>query len=165
MAAFGTFATGSYHASYKTNALGLLEGSPREQMVSHAQDVRASQYGDSVIDGVYRGGDCFVILTVKEWISASKVAMWPFNADLGLSGIIGRLSADIAGALLLTAITGTPAATAGPATRSYPLAILMPEFTREITFGTEERNVMLTFRCLPTEVSANTAQLRWFTDT
>lgn len=164
---FGTFATGPYSVKWNNSELGLLEGSPREQMVSHGQDVRASQYGDSVIDGVYRGGDCFAILTVKEWVANTKAAMWPFStADMGLSGVIGRLNSDIAKALLLTAITGTPAqAGALPATRSYPKAILMPEHSREITFGSEERNVMLVFRCLPIEVGSDAATLRWFTDT
>lgn len=156
-------AFGPYLATYKGSGLGGLEGTPRFSMSGEAQDIRASEFGESVVDGVYRGGNAFLLLVLKEWNPATKAAMWPFGADLGLSGVIGRSMVDMAGVLLLSAVAGTTGATKGPVTRSFPLAIFSPGHNKEVLFGTEERNVPIVLRCYPTK--AATATLRWFTDT
>lgn len=160
---------GPYTLKYGTSGsevdIGLHEGPVRMQITSHARDVRADRFGDSVLDGIYRGGDCFLLFVLKEWDAAAKAAMWPFDTDLGLSGKIGRSMTDVAKSFVLTAIAGTPAATNGPATRTFAKAIFSPEHNKEVIFGNEERNVPLVLRCYPTEVTAGDSVLRWFTDT
>lgn len=163
--AFLTQSVGPYTATFDAVTLGDFEGSIREQFTAHGQPVRASRFGESIIDGVYRGGDCFVLMSLKEWIAGTLDAMHPFDANMGESGVIGRLMSDIAAALVLTAVTATPAAATGPATRTYSKALFTFEHSREIVFGSEERNVPVTFIGFPTEQSATTSELTWFTDT
>lgn len=140
---------GAYTETYNGVDVGLFEGSLRQNQPMHAQDVLASRFGDTVIDGVFRGSNVFAIMVVKEWTESIRDLIWPFNEALGNTGIHGRMLSDIAKALVMTVVPGTPAATNGPATRTYSLAVIAPEHNTEITFGTEERNIPVVMRCLP----------------
>jgi len=168
--AFGTWAFGPYTVDYtpaggEKTAVGLLEQHITMNQPAFAQDVMASRYAESVIDGIYRGGNVFVQLILKEWKTGSKNVMWPFDATLGQSGKIGRAMSDIAGSLLLTAIAGTPAANNGPATRTFPLACFSPGHNKEVLFGNVERNVPIIMQCYPAEVTPGDSELQWFSDT
>lgn len=156
---------GPYLVSYAGSDIGDVEGVLMLQVTAHAQLVRANRFGDAIIDFITRGATAFAVMNIKEWTAATKATFWPFSGTQGLTGLAGRLGSDIAAALLLTAITGTPAATLGPVTRTYAKAIYAPEFNKEIVLGAEERNIPLTLLCLPTEVSATTSEIRLFTDT
>lgn len=151
-----TQSVGAYTVGYATDGIpanavdiGTFEGSLRENRTMHAQDVRAGRFGDTVLDGVYRGANVFQIVVIKEWTEIIRDAIWPFDEELGNTGIHGRMLTDIAGSLVLTAIAGTTAAVQGPVTRTYPLAILSPEHNTELIFGAEERNIPIVFRCYP----------------
>ena len=164
-----TQSVGAYSATYAPLGanpidIGTFEGSLRENRTMHAQDVRASRFADTVLDGVYRGGNVFQIVVIKEWTEIVRDAIWPFDEELGNTGIHGRMLTDIAGIIVLTAIPGTTAAVNGPATRTYPLAILSPEHNTEITFGNEERNIPVVFRCYPTITVATSIAVH-YTDT
>ncbi len=163
-AAFGNYAVGPYTGTWSTNDVGEIEGVYRVQQSASAQDIRAGRYGDSVIDGVYRGGNVFVVATFKEWTANIRDMLWPFGV-MGLSGKVGRLMTDMAEILELTAITGTPAATHGFATITFPKAVFSPEHNQEIILGNEERNVPVVFRCYPEEVTDGDSALRWYTFT
>jgi len=158
---FADFSFGPYTAAYGASGsevdIGLLEGPKRIQISGHARDVRADRFGDSVIDGIFRGGDCFILIVVKEWNAATKAILWPFSTDLGLTGKIGRSMTDMAKSLVFTAIPGVPAATLGPATRTFPSAIFAPEHNKEVIMGNEERNVPLVLRAYPARWPAVTA--------
>lgn len=172
----GTFAPGYYTATYdppsaagssSTGAtdLGLVDGVRRLRMRSSAQMVKADRYGDSEIDGIYRGANLSLMMTFKEWTSIIREVLWPYTAtagDMGQVGISGRLLTDLAGQLVLTALTGTPAATAGPATITFPKAILAPENDVEIIFGNEKRDIPVVFKIFPSDVSGT---IRWFSVT
>ena len=169
-----TQATGAYSATYQVRVGGVLqgqaedigafEGSLRQNKTMHAQDVRASRFGDTVLDGIYRGANVFQIVVIKEWTEAIRDAIWPLDELLGTSGIHGRQLTDIAGQLILTAIPGTPAAAVGPLTRKYAMAILSPEHNQELTFGTEERNIPIVFRMYPT-ITVGTSVAVHYVDT
>jgi hypothetical protein len=160
---FATFAAGPYTATYNTDAapgnppgkglgprdLGLVEGVRRWRRVMQARDVRASAFGDSVIDAVYRGGQCFCLMTFKEWSAAARAALWPFSSSFGEVGAIGRLLTDLAGVLTLTAVPNTPAAQNGPAILVFGKAILSPEHVSEVSLGNQERDVPIVLRCFP----------------
>lgn len=140
---------GAYSVTHNAVDVGLFEGALRQNQPMHAQESLASRFGDTVIDGVYRGTNVFAIMVVKEWTESVRDVIWPFDEALGNSGIIGRMLTDIAKVLVFTAIPGTPAATNGPLTRTYSLAVIAPEHNTEITFGAEERNIPVVMRCLP----------------
>lgn len=165
--AFDTSAQGPYTGVYGTPpvAMGLFEGPIRTTHQPHAIDRRADQFGQTVISGVYTGGDVFCSLTLKEWQAGVKSIINVFDSTPGQSGIIGRFMEDMAEVLKLTAVPNTPAATQGPLTRTFNLAIVSPESNVETLLGNVERNIPIIFRCYPEEVSPNTAEVFWFTDT
>lgn len=174
--AFGDFSSGPYVATYDrptgTGAvsIGLVEGPRALQRVNEVQDMRTDLFGATVIDGVYRGGQCFVSMIFKEWNDNTKDALWPYDSDFGGHGDpVGRLQSDIAGVLLLTAVPGTPAAEDhGPLTLSFPLAILAPQNNISVSLGSVERNVPILFRCYPDGVvsaGGGVNDIRWFTET
>ncbi len=159
-----TLAHGAYTATWGGTDMGLLEGPVRHIGQIHGTFIRAEKYGDVPVGAVYRGTSAFVQITVKEWKAVTKSAMNPQStSDLGLSGYIGRDAYDFAQALVLTAVTGTKAATNGPVTRTYAKACYEPEFSVETLMANDERNIPLVFRIYPE--SAPSGQLRHFTDT
>ena len=164
MATFDTPAFGPYTATYGAADIGLIEGPHNLSSINHAVDRRAGRFGDSVVSGIYTGGDNFVQFVLKEWTAAVKTILYPWGT-IGQSGVIGRAMEDLAAALVLTAIDGTPAKTNGPVTRTYPLAILVPEHNLEVLCGNVERNVPIVMRCYPAEVTPGSNELQWFADT
>lgn len=159
--ALGTFVPGPYSVTLAATDIGLMEGPIHHNEKSFAQEVKASQWADAVIEEITRGGEVFVILTIKEWKAGSK-ALMSAEGTLGTRGKAGRLRTALAGALVLTALAGTPAATGGPATRTYASAILAAGHNVDITMGPEERNVPLVFRVFPSDSSG---VLTYYTDT
>jgi hypothetical protein len=161
---FATFAYGPYTATYNDLPIGEFEGSLEHFQIGHAREYRSSRFGDSPVGGIYTGMSVFFMGRLKEWTAATRAAMWPFDSLLGDSGVIGRAMEDMALALVLTAVAGTPAATTlGPATRTYSKAILMPEHSQQIVLGTEQRDVPIVMRCYP--VIQDSVELRCFVDT
>jgi len=160
---FASFAAGPYAATFDTDDapgdpagkgqhardLGLVEGVRRWTRVLDAQPVVTSALGDAVIDGVYRGGQCFCRMTFKEWTAAVRDALWPFGATFGETGHIGRLLSDLAGVLTLTAVANTPAADHGPETLIFRKAIVEPGRVAEIPLGNQQRDVAVLLRCYP----------------
>lgn len=170
----GDFPPGPYQATYAVPALnagaatdiGLMEGPIRHQQNIIGLPIRTSLYGQNVIDFIQQGGGVFVVLTVKEWDAGAKAAMWPYNTSHGIFPLTGTLfSATGVGQLVLTALAGTPAATEGPVTRTYPFIGLLPGHNLDLTFGPMERNVTIVMAALPEQNSSNVGQPKFFTDT
>jgi hypothetical protein len=160
----GDFPPGPYQVTYKGTDIGLMEGVIRHQQNLIALPVRTSLYGQTIIDYIVQGGGVFAVLTVKEWDAGAKAVMWPFNASHGIMPITGTLLNTFFGELVLTALAGTPAATEGPVTRTYPIAGLLPGHNLDVTFGPVERNVPLVLTVLPEQNSNTVGQPKFFTD-
>lgn len=156
---------GPYTITYKAAAVGLLEGPVRHQQDYSAIPIRAGLWGQTILDYIIAGAGIFAVFSVKEWNANSKAAMWPFNASHGIMPESGKLLNPFSGALVLTALPGTPAATEGPATRTYPYAALMPGHKLDVILGVAERNTMLIMCALPEQDSTNTGVAKFFTDT
>ncbi len=163
---FGTWAAGPYTATWDTNDLGDVEGGWIYQRQASGVIIRADRYGETPIDGIYRGGQFLLITIIKEWTAATRSMLWPFSpTDEGLVGATGRSFVDMSKQLVLTAVTGSLAATNGPATRTIPRAIFAPEFNQSVLMGNDQRDVPIALQIFPTEVSASSSDLRLFTDT
>ena len=169
----GDFPTGPYQATMAIPALnsgsatdiGLMEGPIRHQQNLIGLPIRTSLYAQNVIDFVMQGMGVFIALTVKEWDAGAKAIMWPFNTSHGIGPLTGTLwSAVGVGQLVLTALSGTPAATEGPVTRTYPFCGLMPGHNLDILFGPVERNVTIVLAALPEQNSSTVGQPKYFTD-
>lgn len=163
MAQFAPFAHGPYTVELNSVALGLTEGPIRVSQMWHGAPIKCDQYGNSTIDAIQLGADVYIAITLKEWDTAAKGAIYQISGGTaGTVGLIGRALGDIAQSLVLTAVSSTPAATHGPATLTASLAVLAPGQNTELLLGNIERNVPLIFQCLPT---ASSGLLTHFTST
>lgn len=161
----GDFPPGPYTMTFETVSVGLMEGPIRTQQNLIGLPIRASLWGQHILDYISQGGGHFIIFTVKEWNAGAKNVIWPFNASHGIYPITGELLNQYAGPLVLTALAGTPAATEGPVTRTYPLALLLPGHNIDVTFGPNERNVPIVMCALPEQNSTTVGQAKYMTDT
>ncbi len=161
----GNFPPGPYNATFKATDVGLMEGPIRHQQSIIALPVRATLYAQNIINYILQGGGVFAVITVKEWDAGAKALMWPFNASHGIFPVVGQLIDQYFGALVLTALTGTPAATEGPVTRTYPISGLLPGHNLDITFGPMERNVPVVVTALPEINGTTVGSAKFFTDT
>ena len=166
-----SFSFGPYTATYDLDDanpkadLGLVEQAWFMESQAEARDIRASRYGESIIDGIYVGQNVFMIVRLKEWTQTVRRAIHPWADDgaaldkdkeavLGRTGAHGRCMADMARELELTAIPGSPAATLGPITITAPLAIYAPRHNLQIPFGNLERDIHIVFQLYPVLVNA-----------
>jgi hypothetical protein len=163
---------GDYTATYKAPGggaldIGLFEGPVRFDGVFSAQDVVADRYGDTVIGTVYRGGNFFVTMVLKEWNAKIRSILNPYDTTYGQSGVIGRDGIDLSGELIFTAQPNTRAADEGPATRTCSKALILPGFTRQESFGNVQRDIPVVMRLFPQLVSGSgtTNEVFWFVDT
>jgi hypothetical protein len=142
---------GQYLCSILGASVGIFEGDggvPSVEQTSYEEAVNNTDaYGKSRIDGIYQGGDSSFAGTLMEYKAAGIAAMWPYGAP-GVMGIIGRLRYALAGALVLTAISGTPAASS-PATLTATYAILAANFPIKLLFGPTLRKIPLKMDLLP----------------
>ena len=140
-----------------------------ELSITYGKDVitDTDAYGDSVIDGVFRGGNCFLQGTSKEYKAGILNAVTPYAAlaPTGASylgpGVIGRADSDIAGILIMTATTGSLAASA-PATLTATYAIIAENFDVRMFMGPEHRKCPFRFRFL---LYSDAGTMKWFTTT
>ena len=170
------FAWGPYTATYDNKDgggavdMGLIEGPARVQQTAEATDVRSDLHGESVIDGIYQGGNPFLLMTFKLWKFTIHTAgnnqdyLWPF-AEMGHSGVHGRSMVDLAGIIVLTAVAGTTAADKGPKIRTANFAMYSPKHTSEHVMGNAERDVLIVFRLYPElDGVISLAKLKWYKD-
>ena len=109
--AIATVLSGPFTSSYDSNSLGITEDGIRLAGSISKQTVTGDAHGDSIFDGVYRGGNWTVVLTSIEAIAA-RAAVEAY-ASLGVQGQVGLLDvgSSLAKSLVLNAVAGTPAAT------------------------------------------------------
>jgi len=151
--ALGTFRPGEYTMTYAGAPCGLVTsgGQHLRFRPSKKKINDTATYGDTLIDGIYRGMNAQLMVTFKEWTVAVKQAIWPYSAGGpgagfdGTLGIIGRLDSDISQGIVLTAVAGTPAALNGPATFTALRPILADGNDLDIPFGPDETDVPVVF--------------------
>lgn len=150
---------GQYTVTYNSVACGMMEGdagSPTIEQTVHSEPVNnTSTYGKSRIEDFYLGADWFASFTCLEFRTGSISCFWPFGA-LGLMGVISRAMSGLAAALVLTAVTGTPAQVAGSFNSvTAPLAILAPGFNSRLLFGPTLRKVPIRQVLYPSTINSN----------
>jgi hypothetical protein len=131
-------------------------------------------YGDSILDGVYRGGNVYIQFDSKVFAAGSVTPFWPWGAlgvmmtyGTGSPAPIGRLASAVAAAAILTATPGSAFNTAGGlviTTLTVPKAILAPNSSAQLLFHSRLREVPVRLLCLPTESSSGgLTTTSWFT--
>lgn len=175
--AVATFATGPYTATYDADnaatgtpgkgdgaqAFGLVENVYRLSLTRKGEPIRGTNlYGQTTVDSIFQGGDCFILVTVKEWKSYIRDIINPFATEFGDVGLVGRMYTDIAGEIVLTPTAGSPAASNDNKVYTFGKAILAPEFNMDIPFGPTEKAFPLVFQCFPYLNTDETPKLVWF---
>lgn len=147
-----TFIVGPYTATWAGTALGIFEGDAGLPVMEHqimTEDIaNTSAYGKALVDAVYLGNAINFQMVCLEYKAGTIAAAFPQNATKGRLGTIGVLQyASQAGALVLTAVAGTPAS-ATPATLTSSKTILAPGFSVRLSYGPTLRKVPLRFRAI-----------------
>ena len=164
----GNFGAGPYTASH-TPTLGGVAGSPetinltedgwRSKMRIFEERIeRSDAYARSLLDKIFQGCGGVLTTTFIEW-RASMLKMtypWVVVAPSGATkwivtnttAAIGRLASDNCGALVLTAVANTPAATNGPATVSFGKVSAMADQDIEFYYGPGHRKYSMNFDLL-----------------
>lgn len=124
-------------------------------------------YGQTPIDGIFRGGECTCEFTSLAMKTGSLGAYWPYGGALGtLTPVygplinttgsalqIGNLASAIAFPHVLTAITNTPAAAAGtptgPATITASNALLKESYPAALLYTSKLKKVPIHLRYWP----------------
>lgn len=157
------FVAGQYTATYNAKALGQTADGFRLSHQFLKRLVTGDAGGDTPQDAIYRGREQFVAFRLIEALAegiADLVEPYAATAGTALTlGVIGRTDVrgsanettpdPIVKSLILTAVTGTTAATGGPATITLPLSILAENFPVEVLFAPDLREVPVRMRVYP----------------
>jgi hypothetical protein len=181
--ALGTFIAGRYTNTYNSGSCGMTKDGFR---VTHQFFIdvigESDAYGQSPIDGIFRGGECYITFTGIEGVAGAFAALWPFGTDrttpLNSYGIlvdptvtnktpVGTLATDLARAFVMTGVSGTPAVTAGtpygPATLTITKALLRENYPVELLFNSKLKEIPISLRAWP--VDAGSGVIKFFTTT
>lgn len=151
------FVAGRYSATYAAADVGMTrEGYTVAQESKNEVIEQSDQFGESVLDMIYRGGAMRCRFESKTYKAGATAPFWPWGAIGTLSTAaapIGRSAYDTAASFVLTATAATPAA-AAPATLTASKSILAPG-SRDLLFDSRLRHVPIELIFLPT-LSAGT---------
>lgn len=144
------FIAGPYTATYKSLALGQTADGYRLSHQFFKKLITGDSYGQTPQDEVYQGAEMFIQFRLIQYAAAGVAAiMWPYASFLTI-GQVGRVSVQqsLIGALVLTAVAGTPAATV-PASVTLTNAILAEGYPVELLFAPDLREVPIRQRLFP----------------
>lgn len=163
--ALDTFIAGRYTGTYNAVDVGITDQGYELEQGSTMEAIEESDaFGNSLIDGIYRGGNVFLQFLGKAYKAGAITPFWPWGA-IGVMATaaapISRLASDVAKAMVLTATANTPAA-AAPATLTGSLSILAPNSPAKLLFNSKLRQVPIRLQFLPSE---NAGTVRWFSVT
>ncbi len=165
-----TFIAGPYTMTWTppsgtAQALGILQDGFELEWMMHAELIKGDNLGDTVQDGVYRGGDMFVNCVCEEFDAAALYGghatrtqiFNPANANFGRHGQAGVLLSALAGVLILARVSASTGAT--PTTITADRAILANGHVIRAKFASRLRVIPMRFQLLPYTASSNTV---WF---
>ena len=121
--------------------------------ISHTffkQLITGDNMAQSPQNGVFQGGEVGVEYRLMEYNAAAAATLfWPYgSAYLTMDGVIGALDDSFADQLILSALSGTPAAST-PASITMPYCILSEGYPVEILFAPEHRTIPIKQRVYP----------------
>lgn len=165
------FVAGGYTATWATAALGQTADGFRISHSFFKRLITGDLAADTPQDAIYRGREQFVGFTLIEAEEAGVADLTePYFATTGVPlalGPIGNL--DVQGdqadgtptagavkakALVLTAVSGTVAANAGPATITFTFAVMAEGFPVEVLYAPDLREIPVRMRVYPDMTSS-----------
>lgn len=128
-------------------------------------------YASQIVEGVWRGWQSVTLDCIsEEWktqplrASNPAAAYAPSGATNFDAGVVGRLATALAGAIILTSTSGTPAA-AAPTTTTFSLAVVRPGFSMEWIYDSDIRECPFSFQILPVTDGGSPVGCRYFSAT
>lgn len=160
--ALGSFVAGRYSGTYNAVDVGMTrDGYEVEQDADIDEIGETDAWGASVIDGIWRGGNCFMQFNSEEYKAGSLGAFWPYGnavaAGAGVLGTllntagttpIGTLASVLAKSMVLTVTPGTPAV-GTVNTLTALLALLAKNYNGKLLFTSKLREVPVRLRLYP----------------
>ena len=126
------------------------------------------QFGNSLLESVYRGMDFTIVYRCREYAVNNVVVSLPYGVGAQTlsprHGQAGRTDGgnSIDGSLVLTAASGTPAAT-NPATLTAPHVVIADNTNMDLTFTSKLRELPIALVLYP--YSAGGGVVNWFSTT
>jgi len=153
------FVAGHYRGTYAGVSVGDTKGGFELDFSLKGQAIDQSDaYGETLLDYVYRGGDCRITFNCLAYKPGSLNPFSPWSV-LGTLGPIGKLGSDHAVPLVLSAAVGTTASNA-PASLTGPKAITPPNWTGKLLYHSVLREVPVQLAFLPYAAGSG---VQWFT--
>lgn len=147
------FICGAYTATWNSLALGQTADGFRLSHQIFKRIITGDLYAETPQDAVMRGADLTLAMRLIEYNAAAiQTLKWPISATKWTVGSVGYLAvgSSLAKALVLTAVTGTPAV-ATPASVTVTKCLLHENFPVEVLFAPDLREVPLRLRAYPVE--------------
>lgn len=122
-----SFVAGHYTATYDGDDIGTTEVGFEIRKSNYKEDIRIDDFGDTIVDGIYRGYNLRVQFQLSEWTAAGREKL-QFIQDLDDAGtigdmqFIGRTERYFSKALVLT-----PVADINVANLTYTFPNCIPE--------------------------------------
>jgi hypothetical protein len=146
---------GPYSMTYNSLTSGHTEEGFRIEEDLLTEEVRGDAHGDTLVDEFYRGQNVSMRFMAIEWGAAGLATMMQPHSSTpgtrGTGGIISRLMEALAQQIVLTALSGTPAA-AAPASLTATKAVRTGKTGYALT--SKHRKVDLTMRFYPVVASS-----------
>lgn len=119
------FVAGHYTATYSGVEIGTTEIGFDIRKANYAEDIRIDDFGDTVVDGIYRGYNLRIAFQLSEWAAAGReVLQFPQDLEdggtMGDMQFIGRTQVSFSKPLLLTPVA---AINVSNLTFNFPLTI------------------------------------------
>lgn len=170
------FVAGHYTAAYTAQTvannpannldLGTTETGFTMRYANYSEDIRIDDYGDTIVDGIFRGFNCYVGFELVKWVANITELIQPHYADAidanfgDLGGFIGQDWQTLGGKLVLTPVAGINANL-----KTFIFHICRPEADHGAwTFNTRLRRVRCNFLVMPT-INSSGVKTRLFTTT
>lgn len=157
--ALKAFITGPYTATYDSTAIGVTQDGFNLSIVMMAELINQTDaYGDSVVDLITRGANCFCSFISRTYDAATMKLLNAHGASTwNVMPDPGYLGSDRAKTLALTDVAGTTAAATGiltgaadgVAALSASKAIMQEGADSNIPLGPTNRDVDVSLRLLP----------------
>lgn len=162
---------GRYSSTYNAVDTGINEQGFELELDNDFEEINETDaFGTTIIDGIFRGGNCVIDFTSKEYKAGSLTPFWPFgNAVLGVvidptNYPIGAKAVTISKSHVLTVVANTPAAAASAInTLTATQALLAKGFQGKLLFNSKVRNVPIRLRYYPFDAGAGL--IKFFTIT
>lgn len=144
------FIAGKYSLTLGGSTVGQISQGITISHQFSKQIIIGDNFAETAQDAVFRGANVFCAYTLLEWnAAAAREALWPYgSAYLTMSDVIGVLDSDQVSQIVMTALSGTPAAST-PASITMPQAIIAEGQNVDVLFGPELRTVPIRQRVYP----------------